>query len=179
MPDNVMLRAALRRFILVLIGSVLVVWIGSEIAFNVLKSDLDRPPEIVVLTIPNGTAVRVAAGFEEPSIPAELNFVVGDTLTVYNDDTVAHELGPLFIPAGSSASILMDDENVFEYTCSFRPSQYLGLTVYEGTTMDIRLIALTYVSPATAIIVFLYSLALYPLKSKEDSPGSGLPAGAA
>lgn len=177
MPTNEMLRLALRRFIIILVASVALVWIGSEIAFSVLKSDLDRPPEIIPLTIPYGTAARVAAGVEEPSIPAELTFVVGDTLIVYNDDIVPHELGPLFIPAGASASLMLEDENVFEYTCSFRPSQYLGLAVYEGTTLDIRLIALTYVSPATAIIVFLYSLALRPLKRGENPvdalPGAG------
>ena len=178
MPTNELLKLALRRFMILLFASVLIVWIGSEIAYSFLKSDLDRPPEIVVLAIPNGTAARVATGFDEPSIPGELNFVVGDTLTVYNDDTVPHELGPLFIPAGSSASLLMDDENVFEYTCSFRPSQYLGLNVFEGTTIDIRLIALTYVSPATAIIVFLYSLAIFPLKPNKENDDPALPVGA-
>ncbi len=168
MPTPTMLKLALRRFIVVLIGSVIVVWIGSEIAFSVLKSELDRPPEILTLTIPEGTAIRVGAGYNEPSIPDELSFVVGDTLVVYNDDSVDHELGPLYIPAGSSASLVLEDAKVFEYTCSFRPSQYLGLAVYEGTTLNVRLIALSYVSPATAIIVFLYSLALFPLKRKEE-----------
>ena len=172
-----MLRLALRRFLIVLVVSVLLVGIGSEIAFSVLKSELDRPPEIIPLTIPYGTAARVAAGFEEASIPAELTFVVGDTLVVYNDDIVDHELGPLFIPSGASASLVLEDDNVFEYTCSFRPSQYLGLAVYEGTTLDLRLVALTYVSPATAIIIFLYSLGVRPIKGREDAadalPGQG------
>ena len=67
MPTNELLKLALRRFMILLFASVLIVWIGSEIAYSFLKSDLDRPPEIVVLAIPNGTAARVATGFDEPS----------------------------------------------------------------------------------------------------------------
>jgi hypothetical protein len=58
----------------------------------------------------------------------------------------------------------MEDASVFEYTCSFRPTSYLGLTVRETTTLNVRLIAIAYVSPATAIIIFLYSLAVKPIK---------------
>jgi hypothetical protein len=150
--------------LLILAGSVLLVWLGSELAFNTIKDRFERRPEEITLTIPNGTAVRVAAGVEEPTIPDELSFVVGDTLVVYNDDDEAHELGPLFIPAGASASLVMDDASVFEYTCSFRPTSYLGLTVREATSLNVRLIAIAYVSPATAIIIFLYSLAVKPIK---------------
>lgn len=172
LKSNPFVLPAIRRFILLLLLSVLLVWIGSEVAYAYLRSDFDRPPENVTLTIPAGTAVRVAAGLEEPAIPAELSFVVGDTLIVYNDDNQPHELGPLYIPAGASASLVMDDASVFEYTCSFRPSQYLGLTVYEGTTLSVRLIALTYVSPATAIILFVYSLVWFPLKPRVQEPES-------
>ena len=158
------LRPAVRRFLLILAGSVLLVWLGSELAYQTIKDAFERHPEEITLTIPNGTAVRVAAGVEEPTIPDELSFVVGDSLVVYNDDDVAHELGPLFIPAGASASLMMEDASVFEYTCSFRPTSYLGLTVRETTTLNVRLIAIAYVSPATAIIIFLYSLAVKPIK---------------
>lgn len=170
--DHPLFLPAVRRFLILLLVSVLLVWVGSEIAFRLLRSDFDRPPQTVTLTIPSGAAVRVAAGFEEPGIPAELSFVVGDTLTVYNDDSVPHELGPLYIPAGASASLVMDDASVFEYTCSFRPSQYLGLTVYEGTTLNIRLLTLSYASPATAILLFVYSLVWYPLRPKPGASES-------
>ncbi len=98
---------AIRRFLWILAGSVLVVWLGSELAHGAIKQTFERRPETVTLTIPDGTAVRVAAGLEEPGIPAELEFVVGDSLVIYNDDVTAHEVGPLFITAGASASIAM------------------------------------------------------------------------
>jgi hypothetical protein len=157
-------KPVLKRLSLVFGISLIFVMAIGEIAHVLQREDYDRPPQTVAITIPLGTADRVSAGLEEPSIPSELSFVVGDTLLVYNDDRVEHELGPLFIPAGASASLLMSDINQFEYSCSFRPSQFLGLTVQEATTMNIRLVALAYVTPATTIFIFLYSLALWPLK---------------
>ncbi|HUF39758.1 MAG TPA: hypothetical protein VMN57_14635 [Anaerolineales bacterium] len=166
--ENAIIHPAVRRFLLILLGSVLVVWLGSELAFDAIKGRFERRPEEIALTIPSGAAVRVAAGHEEPGIPAELDFVVGDTLVVYNDDDVAHELGPLFIPAGASARLVMESANVFQYDCSFRPSSYLGLTVREVATTNVRLIAIAYVSPATAIIIFLYSLAVKPIEDRKS-----------
>jgi hypothetical protein len=160
------LLPAIRRFLWILAGSVLVVWIGSELAYGAIKERFERRPETVTLTIPAGTAVRVAAGLEEPGIPAELEFVVGDSLVIYNDDVMAHEVGPLFIPAGASASLAMEDAQIFEVACSFRPSKYLGLAVREAATLNIRLMAIGYVAPATAIFVFLYSLALRPIEGQ-------------
>ena len=60
----------------------------------------------------------------------------------------------------------MEESAQEEVSCSFRTTQVLGLTVHEATTLNIRLVALGYVSPATAIVLFLYSLALYPLRPK-------------
>jgi hypothetical protein len=162
-----LVKTALRRLALIFGVSLLFVLAISEIAHALQREDFDRPAEIVSITIPAGTAQKVAAGQDEPSIPAELSFVVGDTLLVYNDDSADHELGPLFIPAGASASLLMSDANQFEIACSFRPSQFLGLTVQEATTLNIRLVALAYVTPATTIFIFLYSLALWPLKKEQ------------
>jgi hypothetical protein len=168
MNDNQFIRPAVRRFLLILAGSVLAVWLGSELAFEAIRERFERRPEEISLTIPNGTAVRVAAGLEEPSIPDELSFVVGDSLIVYNDDVVPHELGPLFVPAGASAILQMEDASIFEYTCTFRPTSYLGLIVREATTTNVRLVAIGYVSPATAIIIFLYSLAVKPIENRKS-----------
>ena len=94
MSTNTTIKKALRRFLMILLVSVVLVGVGSELAFRLMKNRFDRPPETITLTIPYGTAVKVAAGVEEPTIPGELSFVVGDTLLVYNDDDQAHELGP-------------------------------------------------------------------------------------
>jgi len=170
MPTPQYLRLGVRRFLLVLALSFGFVWLLGEVAHQINRESYDRPPEEISLVIPSGTAARVALGEEVLSLPEEMVFLVGDVLTVQNEDTVSHELGPLFIPAGTSASLLMDDANRLDYSCSFRPSKYLGMNIRQGTTTNIRLIALSYVAPATATILFVYSLVLFPLGGHKNPP---------
>jgi len=168
MIDRGILRIVFRRLMIVGVISLAFVFAMSEIAHLLLKEDTDRPSEQVELVIPKGTAAKVAAGDASPSIPDEMTFVVGDILLVQNEDVVDHQLGPLWIPAGTHASLLLEDANRYDYTCSFHPSQYLGLDVRQKTTMNIRLIALSYVTPATAVVLFVYSLVVFPLNSDRE-----------
>jgi hypothetical protein len=154
---------ALRRFLIILGISFVLVFVGSEVVYPLVRNDYDRAPQVVELVIPAGTAELVAEGQEVEGIPAELIFIVGDDLKVVNEDDAPHELGPLFIPPGTSATMRLEDASAYEYSCSFRPTEYLGLTVREGLTLNVRLISLGYVAPATAIFIFVYSLVLYPL----------------
>ena len=110
------------------------VWVGSEVAFYFLKENTDREPEQIELVIPAGTADKVAAGEPIPSIPYEMTFVLGDTLIVNNEDTVDHQLGPLWIPPRSKASLVLDAAERYAYSCSFQTSRYLGLNVKQATT---------------------------------------------
>ena len=164
MTLNQNLHLAIRRLLIVLTISLVFVFAMGEIAHYFLKEDYDRSPQVVELVIPAGTAEKVAVGEADPAIPEEMVFVVGDVLVVQNDDTVAHQLGPILVPPGTRASLRMEDANKYAYSCSFQPSRYLGLNVRQGTTLSIRLIALAYVTPATAVILFVYSLVLYPLR---------------
>ncbi len=164
-----MLRLGLRRFLLVSAIAALFVFALGEAAFYFLRQESDREPQEIRLVIPQGTARRVESGQAEPSLPAEMSFVVGDVLVVENRDQSDHQLGPVYIPAGTSASLNLEQVSHFDYACSFQPSQYLGLTVRERTTLNIRLIALAYVTPGMAIFLFVYSLALFPLQKKDSS----------
>ena len=80
----------------------------SEFSFIFLR-ETARPPREVVLTIPAGTAEKVARGEQPPSIPLDMVFVVGDTLVVKNEDVVDHKLGQLWIPASSSAQLSLNE----------------------------------------------------------------------
>jgi len=154
-----------------LIASVLAaIFVGAinEGAHLLFKEDTDRAPRIVEIDIPRGTAQRVEDGQEIPSIPEEMVFVVGDTLKVNNHDRVDHELGPLYIPAGSSASLLMEEANKYVLGCSFQPSQYLGFDVRSRTTTQSRLEAFALATPPTAMFFFVYSLLIYPLNGPRD-----------
>jgi hypothetical protein len=61
------------------------------------------------------------------SLPENMTFVVGDRLVVRNEDAVDHKLGPLWIPANSSAQLSLDQEENLAYECSFQPGKYFGL----------------------------------------------------
>src|SRR5512146_1014906 len=92
----------------------------SEVPFLFLR-DTARAPREITLVIPVGTAAQVARGEQPPSIPENMTFVVGDTLMVKNEDTVDHKLGPLWIPANSTAQLSLDQEENLAYECSFQP----------------------------------------------------------
>jgi hypothetical protein len=136
----------------------------SEIAFLVMPGMDTRAPEKVVLVIPPGTAQRVALGEQPPSIPTNMLFVVGDTLVVKNEDSVEHQLGPLWIPAGSSASMPLNTDEKFAFQCSFVPTKVFGLDVNQQITAGTRLEAFIVGGIPVAILAVLYSLLIWPPK---------------
>jgi len=140
----------------------------SEIPFLFLQ-ETARPPEQITLVIPYGTAEQVQRGEQPPTIPENMVFVVGDTLTVKNEDTVDHKLGPLWIPKNSSAQLSLDQEESFAYECSFQPGKYLGLDVQEPLTMGTRVYGIIYAGLPLGVLIALYSLVM-PSKKKENAP---------
>ena len=158
----------LKRIVIsMLIGIVIGVAI-SEFSFIFLQ-ETARPPREVVLTIPAGTAEKVARGEQPPSIPENMVFVVGDMLIVQNEDIVDHKLGPLWIPANTSASLSLDQEESLAFECSFQPGKYFGLDVREALTTSTRLFGILYSGLPMALLIALYSLAM-PVKKKVNAP---------
>ncbi len=160
-------RTVKRILISFLIGFVLSVAI-TEIPFIFLR-ETTRPPKEITLVIPKGTADEVARGEQPPGIPANMSFVVGDTLIVKNDDTVEHQLGPLWIPANTSAHMSLDQVESLSYECSFQPGKYLGLDVNEPLTFGTRIYGVIYIALPLGILFSLYSLAM-PSKKKDNVP---------
>lgn len=160
----------INRFLFVLALSILAVWLISELGVRLQADETTaRPAQVVELVIPAGTAAQVAAGADAFDIPQEMSFVLGDVLVVRNEDEVAHNLGPLFIPAGSSASMPLNEADHFAFTCSFSASRYLGLSVRPPTTLLTRLLGIAFAAPPTAALIFVYSLIVFPIKPKEES----------
>src|SRR5690242_13573507 len=120
-------RLIVQRVLFPMLLGILIAIGVNEFSFLFLKSDAGRAPQRVELLIPPGTAQKVARGESNPALPDKMVFVVGDTLVVKNDDAVAHRLGPLFIPAGTSASLTLSQPDNVAFSCSFQPGQYLGL----------------------------------------------------
>ena len=150
-----------------LIGLLLGVVI-SEIPFIFLR-ETARPPQELLLTIPEGAADQVARGQQPPSIPESMIFVVGDILVVQNQDVVDHKLGPLWIPANSSAQLSLDREESLAFECSFQSDNYLGLDVHQSLTLSTRIYGIWYAGLPMAILIALYSLVM-PFKKKENVP---------
>lgn len=161
-------NALIKRFLIVLAIASVVMFLIAEIAWLLQKEKTTRGPQVVELVIPAGTADVVAAGNWNPAIPKSLVFVVGDTLLVKNQDEVSHELGPLWIPAKSSASLRLDRPTDVAYTCSFQPTNYMGLTIREATTWRSRLMAMVYGVPPLAMFLLVYSFVVFPMRTSED-----------
>lgn len=146
-----------------LLGGVLI----SEIPFLFLQ-ETARPPQEILLTIPAGAAEQVARGEQPPSIPSNMTFVVGDVLVVENEDNVDHKLGPLWIPANSSASLPFNREESLAFECTFQSDNYLGLDVHQPLTLVTRIYGIISVGLPLAILVALYSLVI-PIRKKENA----------
>jgi len=150
-----------------LIGIVLGALI-SELSFVILH-ETTRPPRDVVLTIPAGTAEKVARGEQPPSIPLDMIFVVGDTLVVQNEDNVNHKLGQLWIPASSSARLILNEQANMAFECSFQPGNYFGLDVREPLTLGTRIYGMSYAGVPLGIQIAVYSFVI-PAKKNENAP---------
>lgn len=155
-----------RIVVSMLIGIVLGVVI-SEFSFIFLQ-ETARPPQEVILTIPEGTAEKVARGEQPPSIPPDMVFVVGDTLVVVNDDLVDHKLGQLWIPANSSARLALNEEQNMAFECSFQPGNYFGLDVRQSLTFGTRIYGGLYAGIPLGILILLYSFVV-PAKKTENA----------
>jgi hypothetical protein len=156
----------IKKILLSIVLGLLLGALVSEVPFLFLR-DTARMPRQIVLTIPAGTADEVARGEQPPSIPQNMTFVVGDRLLVENDDSVDHKLGPLWIPANSSAQLSLDQEENLAYECSFQPGNYFGLDVREPLTSGTRIYGIMYVALPMAILIALYSFGMPP-KKKEN-----------
>jgi hypothetical protein len=154
----------LKRFLILFVVAVSVMLLISEVSYLLQRDDISRDPMTVELVIPFGTAEKIAAGESSSTIPEEMIFVVGDILLVRNEDLEDHELGPLWIPAGKSASMVLDQENNFTYSCSFQSSRYFDLTVKSAITWKDRLQALWYGVPSTLMFLLVYSFVVKPIK---------------
>jgi hypothetical protein len=165
MPPNKILRL----LAISLVGGLVSGLLLSEVSFYFLKTGETRPPQTILLTIPNGTAARVAQGEADPSIPSNMIFVVGDMLLVTNQDTVPHTLGPLYIPSKSSATMNLNVVQEYAFACSFTPSKYIGLSVQSPLDIWTRLFGIVEAGLPMGILIGLFSLVADQSKRKTSA----------
>ena len=160
------LRPYLMRLGLILALSTAFVAVFNEAVYLLQKDPHDRAPQTIELVIPQGTAARVEAGEDDPTIPEEMVFVLGDTLLVRNEDSTSHQLGPIWVPAGATASLAMGEPAKLAYSCSFSTTRYLNLDVRQPTTLGTRVTALLLAAPTMTALIYIYSLLVFPVGGK-------------
>jgi hypothetical protein len=146
---------AKRIFISFLLGLGLAA-ISTELSYFFLKKE-NREPGVIELVIPAGTGELVRAGEAPPNIPRDMRFVVGDTLTVVNQDGESHQLGPLWIPANSSASQKLETEENLMVECTFQAGSYMGITVQEPVTWRTRISGIFFAGFPLGAMFAVYS----------------------
>jgi hypothetical protein len=167
MKHSMTYAIAVRVAICILLG-VAGGWLISEGSYQLNKNPESRDEaRKVVLEIPAGTSDRLAKGEPVPEIPTNMTFVVGDLLVVKNDDTVSHQLGPVWVPPQSSGVLQIDVADEYSYACTFEKSQYFGLTVLPQLTLASRFQGAMTVGLPTAMILGLYSIIVWPLNKQK------------
>ncbi|MFZ5819907.1 MAG: hypothetical protein ACOYYJ_08390 [Chloroflexota bacterium] len=157
--------STIKRIALSVLLGLSVAALTTEISYQALKRE-NRAPQRIELVIPAGTAAQVEQGEAPPGIPEELTFVVGDTLAVVNQDSADHQLGPLWIPAGASASLNLDSEQNYAMECSFQPARVFGLEVREPVTLTTRLTGIFFAGLPLGALFALYGSLLGKDKKK-------------
>ncbi len=161
-------RIYAKRILLSLLVGLLFGVIVTEIPIFFLYKTA-RAPQEIVLTIPKGTAEQVARGQQPPSIPQNMVFVMGDTLTVKNEDEADHKLGQLWVPANSSASLILNEPADFIYECSFQPDKLFGIEVRQPLTLLTHIAGILGPGLSLGLLLALYSVVL-PAQKKENAP---------
>lgn len=160
--------STIKRIVFSMLLGVALAAVTTEVAYQLLKRE-NREPQRIELVVPAGTAESIARGEAPPSIPDDMTFVVGDTLVVVNRDNVDHQLGPLWIPAGTSASLNLDTEQNYILDCSFQPGKVLGIDVLQPVTLGTRLTGILFAGFPLGALFAVYSILLAPDKKKEKA----------
>jgi len=143
-------------------------WVLSEASFKFLdnKETVERESQRVEIVIPYGAAKQVEDGVYNRSIPTDMIFIEGDLLIVKNEDVVAHQLGPLWIPPSTSSVLSLDRADRYSYECSFQPTNYMGLDVRPRVSGNVRFQALLAIALPTGMMLAVYSY-LIPVRRRE------------
>ena len=142
-----------------LLAGMLIGWLISEVSYFFLpnKQAASRDPQVMNILIEPGTAEKIEQGIFNSVLPDDMTFVEGDTIQVKNQDSVPHQLGPLFIPPGTSSKLVLDTANTYSYSCTFQPDKYVGLVVQPRITFSTRFEGLLAIGLPTGMMLMVYS----------------------
>lgn len=98
------------------IGLLLVVAVAALVA-ACGGGDGGREPVTISIVVPEGTQQAIEAGESIELMPTRLEFHVGDTLHIRNDDIVTHSIGPYSVAAGADFRFTYGAPGVYEGYC--------------------------------------------------------------
>ena len=168
LPNHKILDFFVRSLGGLLIGLVFAV-ILSETSFAMMdnKQTADRGPNETQIVIPYGTAEQVNAGVYNRLLPSDMVFVEGDVLIVKNEDVVDHQLGPIWVPAGTSGVLELNQVNKSSLECSFQPTRVQGIEVRPRVDASARIQAVLAIALPTGMMLAVYSY-LIPFRKKPE-----------
>ncbi len=129
-----------REWLVPFLAGPLFIGIISVLGWFIFTGGMTRGPMRIELVIPAGAAKRIAAGEALPGIPAKAIFVAGDVLVLRNEDAVNHQLGPFWIPAGTTLTVPLERPSTLNYLCTIHPSGTIGLEVLPQHSLRLTLI---------------------------------------
>jgi len=156
------------RFLITLALGILTAILINEISFLFLKTESGRAPHEVTFVIPAGTASRIEDGEQIEIIPGGSKFVIGDKLTIVNQDSADHIFGDLFIPMDSSVSTVFTQSNNYSYSCSFQSEKMLGFEVSEPVSFWLRVGGVLLAGIPLGMLYWIYGILIFPIKNHEN-----------
>lgn len=100
----------MRRLLLVAAAALLAVALAG-------CGDEGREPTVQEIVVPRGTQERLVRGETVDVMPAVMEFAVGDSLRIRNDDVVDQEVGPYFVRAGEEFELTYGSAGTYEGVC--------------------------------------------------------------
>lgn len=77
----------------------------------------EATPRTIEVVVPAGTGERLLAGEDVEIMPARLELSVGDTLSIRNDDSVTHSVGPYEVEAHTTTRFRYGAPGHYEGYC--------------------------------------------------------------
>lgn len=161
-------ESLMSRLLISLLLGILTAILVNEISFLFLKSESGRAPQEITFVIPAGTATRIESGEQIEIIPGGSKFVIGDKLTILNQDLADHTFGDLFIPMGSSVSTVFTQSNNYSYSCSFQSEKMLGFEVSEPVSFWLRVGGIMLAGIPLGMLYWIYGILVFPIKKYEN-----------
>lgn len=93
--------------------------------------DTDGGPRVEELVVPFGTMERLGRGEDVVVMPSVLEFEVGDTLRIRNEDVVEQAVGPYRVAAGEEFELTFGAPGRFEGMCPLSEGDRYEIVITE------------------------------------------------